>query len=412
MKIGGNQIKKLIIFFSVFLCCVLIFTQISIVQCASINDFINIEANPEDENIINVIQNPSKETQTQAQNQSTETQIQIQNQPTETQIETQNQLTDLRDDEQTQTTDKQTEQQAQQNLLKASQITPFNSKKGFFLIHIKGEGKETIRRINVNLTSTNRGSSQTIYFEEKDIDGYIDNYNFQIRTTSAKTKATKQNSYALFSFQFSYTKPAHLKASHWYSNKTGNERFNFNKSPTDTTTTINNTGHNVNDTNEIIDMQINLANCGIASLEVTPTNATGHIELKRDYYSGLNIDPNGGTHDGKNYSYNYGIKCCDSVVTINKPTRNGYAFIGWTFSKGSNCGYTSFDKNTSKFKYCGKSTSNSNVGNDNTCTLKAEWIKNNSDYILPEAGSNLNTIGIYHLIRNYYNNFHIKKTKN
>lgn len=177
--------------------------------------------------------------------------------------------------------------------LKANRATPFNSNQGFFLIHIKGEGKETIRRINVYLTSVNRGSSQTIYFEEKDTNGYVDNYNFQILTTSAKTMPTEQNSYAVFSFQFSYTKPAHLKASHWYSDKTGNERFNFNKSPTDSTTTINNTGHNAYDTTEVINMQINLANCGIAALEVKHTNATGHIELNRDYYSVLNIDPNG-----------------------------------------------------------------------------------------------------------------------
>lgn len=343
----------------------------------------------QDEDLINDTQNQSIEMQTQLQNQTTDAINEVENQPTDVIKETQN----------------------QPNLLKASSITPFNSKKGFFLIHIKGEGKETIRRINVNLTSTNRGSSQTIYFEEKDTNGYVDNYNFQILTTSAKTKPTEQNSYALFSFQFSYTKPAHLKASHWYSDKTGNERFNFNKSPTDTTTTINNTGHNVNDTNEIINMQINLANCGIAALEVSPTNAIGHIELNRGYFGGLTINPNGGVHDGKNYSYNYGVKCCDTVVTINNPTRNGYAFIGWTLSKGTNSGHASFDKNSSKFKYCGKSTSSSNVGKDNTCTLKAEWIKNDSNYILPEAGSKYDNGAIYHLMRNNYDNCYINKKK-
>lgn len=294
-------------------------------------------------------------------------------------------------------------------VLKASQITPFNSKRGYFLIHIKDKEKETIRKINVNLTSLNRGSSQTIYFEETDFSGKTDKHNFQILTTSVKTKATEQNSYALFSFQFSYTKPAHLKASHWYSDKTGNERFNFNKSPTDTTTTINNTGHNAYDTTEIINMQINLANCGIAALEVTPKNATGHIELNKDYYSGLIIDPNGGVHDGKNYQYNYGTKCCVTEVTINNPTRNGYAFIGWTFTRGNNCGYALFDKNTSKFKYCGKSSSSSNAGNDNTCTLKAEWIKNNDKYVLPQAGAKINIGIIFSWLRNRNYNYCDKK---
>ena len=306
----------------------------------------------------------------------------------------------------------QKETKIEPKLLKANQITPFNSTRGFFLIHIKGEGKETISRINVNLTSTNRSKSQTIYFAEADTNGYTDNYNFQIITTSAKTKATEQNSYALFSFQFSYTKPAHLKASHWYSEKTGNERFNFNKSPTDTTTTMNNTGHNAYDTAEVINMQINLANCGIAALEVTPTNATGHIELKRDYYSGLSIDPNGGVHDGKNYKYNYGVKCCCTEVKINNPTRNGYAFIGWTFSKGANSGGATFNKNTSKFKYCGNSTSSSNTGNENICTLKAEWIKNNDKYVLPQTGAKLDMGILFSWFRRIRNNvFGNKKCK-
>ncbi len=300
--------------------------------------------------------------------------------------------------------EKEQETKIEPTLLKASQITPFNKTKGFFLIHIKGEGKETIRKINVRLSSNNRSKSQTIYFDEVDTNGYTDNYNFQILTSSAKTKATEQNSYVVFSFKFSYTKTAHLKASHWYSEKTGNERFNFNKSPTDSTTTINNTGHNVVNTTEIIDMQINLTNCGIAATGVKTSNATGHIELSRGYYAGLNIDPNGGVHNGKNYKYNYGVKCCCEEVAINNPTRNGYAFIGWTFSKGANSAGATFNKNNSKFKYCGNSTSSSNVGNDNICTLKAEWIKNNEKFVLPQAGAKFNIGIIISWLRRIRNN--------
>ena len=116
-------------------------------------------------------------------------------------------------------------------------------------------------------------------------------------------------------------------------------------------------------------MQINLTNCGITYAGEKKSNATGHINLNKGYYSGLTIDPNGGIHDGKNSKYIYGIN------------------IGWTFTKGNNCSSVTFDKNTSKFKYCGKSTSNSNVGNDDICTLKAEWIKNNESLVLPETGS-------------------------
>lgn len=290
---------------------------------------------------------------------------------------------ETKDDE---TQDEKQSLQVKTTLLKASQMEPFTTKKGFFYIHIYGNGKETKRKVEITLNSTDRSKSQTISFKEAGVSGYSDNHNFQILTTTAKTKATEQNSYSVFSFKFSYTKPAHYKAGHSYSEKTDDYRFNFNKSPTDTTTTVNNTGHNAVDTTETLQMQINLTNCGITFAGEKKSNATGHINLSKGYYSGLTIDPNGGIHDGKNSKNIYGIKCCLTEATINNPTRKGYAFIGWTFIKGNNCGSVTFDKNTSKFKYCGKSTSNSNVGNDDTCTLKAEWIKNNESLVLPETG--------------------------
>ena len=248
----------------------------------------------------------------------------------------------------------------------------------------------------MNLSTLSRERSQTIYFTETDYNGQKDDFNFEILTHSARTKATEQNSYAVFSFKFSYTKPAHLKAKHWYSDKTGNERFNFNKSPTDTTTTVNNTGHNVTDTTEVIDMQINLTNCGIAAAGVPISFATGHIEVTRGYYAGLNIDPNGGVHDGRNYQYNYGVNCCCTETMINNPKRDGYAFIGWNFFKGNNCTNASF--NNDKFVYCGKSTSSNDAGDDNTCTLKAEWIKNDDNFVLPEAGEKFNIQSIIFMI--------------
>lgn len=108
-----------------------------------------------------------------------------------------------------------------------------------------------------------------------------------------------------------------------------------------------------------------------------------------------------GVHDGKSYSYNYGAKCCQSEFAINNPTRDGYAFIGWTFSKGSNCENASFSNNT--FKHCGSGTSSTNVSVENTCTLKAEWIKNNENFVLPEAGSNFDGRVVYILCRNFNN---------
>ena len=52
-------------------------------------------------------------------------------------------------------------------------------------------------------------------------------------------------------------------------------------------------------------MQINLTNCGITFSGEKKSNATGHINLSKGYYSGLTIDPNGGIHDGKNSKYIY-----------------------------------------------------------------------------------------------------------
>ena len=270
--------------------------------------------------------------------------------------------------------------------LKVSQDEPFETKKGFFYIHIYGNGKETKRKVEVILSSNDRNKTQTITFKESGVSGYSDSHNFQILTTSAKTQPTEQNSYSIFSFKFSYTKPAHYKAGHWYSEKTDDYRFNFNKSPTDTTTTVNNTGHNITDTTETINMQINLTNCGVTYAGGEKSNATGHITLSKGYYADLQIDPNGGNHAGKTNKYSCGIKCCCTEAIIANPTRKGYAFIGWSFVKGKNCGGASFDNFSSKFKYCGIGTSSSSVGIDNTCTLKAEWIKNDDTLILPETG--------------------------
>ena len=271
-------------------------------------------------------------------------------------------------------------------ILKASQNNAFSSKKGFFYINIYGNGKETKRKIEVTLSSTDKSKTQIITFKEVAVSGFDDSHNLQIITNSTKTQATEQNTYSVFSFKFSYTKPAHFKAGHYYSNKTSGNRFNFNKSATDSTTTVNNMGHNASDVTEIIQMQINLANCGITFSGGEKSNATGHIVLNKDYYAGLTIDPNGGVHDGKTNKYNYGIKCCTTEVTINNPKRKGFAFIGWTFSKGSNCNGATFSNSTSKFKYCGTSMSNSSISNNDICTLKAEWIKNDDTLVLPETG--------------------------
>lgn len=54
-----------------------------------------------------------------------------------------------------------------------------------------GNGKETKRKVEITLNSTDRSKSQTISFKEAGVSGYSDNHNFQILTTTAKTKATE-----------------------------------------------------------------------------------------------------------------------------------------------------------------------------------------------------------------------------
>ena len=216
--------------------------------------------------------------------------------------------------------------------------------------------------------------------------GYSNRHNFKILTTTSKTKKADKY-YVVFLFNFSYTKPAHYSASGSRSGNIENYRFNFNNYDTGVST-VNNKGHNIVNTTETVEMQINAANCGFTPVEENgnPSNATGYINLNKNYYSGLTVDPNGGTHDAKTNKYNYGIKVCESKVTIANPERKGYVFLGWTLTKGKNCTGATFDSETGEFTYCGASTSSTNLGNDNTCVLTAVWLKNDSTLVLPEAG--------------------------
>lgn len=264
----------------------------------------------------------------------------------------------------------------------------FLSKKGFFYIQISGNGKTTKRKIQVTLNSTDRSNSQTVTFSDVSSGSdYANNHNFKILTTTSTTKKADKY-YVILIFKFSYTKPAHYIASGGKIGNNENYRFNFNNYETGNST-VNSKGHSITNTTENIEMQINTCNCGFVPVEdgVTPSNATGCINLSKKYYSSLAIDPNGGNYEGKTTKYTYGVKVCDTKVTIGEPERKGYVFLGWTLTKGTNCSGATFNNDNGQFIYCGASTSSSSVSNDNTCTLKAQWLKNDSTLVLPEAGS-------------------------
>lgn len=220
--------------------------------------------------------------------------------------------------------------------------------------------------------------------------GYSNQHNFKLISQTIKSKKASSY-YVIFVLKFSYIKPAHYQAKGSFSDKVDGYRFNFNKYEEDGSSgenTVNNTGHNESNTTETIEVQINAANCGFISSgdNITPRNATGSINLSKNYYSSLIIDPNGGSYEGKSSKYTIGIKTCENQTMIADPVKEGCVFLGWTFSKGKNCKGASFNENTKIFTYCGSGTSSSNPGNDNINILKAEWFKNDSNLVLPDAG--------------------------
>lgn len=279
---------------------------------------------------------------------------------------------------------------------KFARTTPFDTKYGYFFIQISGDGKTTKRKVSVTLTSTDRSQTQTVKFAEVGVTGYSDNHNFTILTATSKMQLV-DGYYTIITLQFSYTKKAHYFTGKEYLDKVDGYRFNFNKYNIENvgTSTVNNTGHNTTDVAEVIDLQMHTANCGIATEEgnFETSNATGHLKLYK-YNSALKINPNGGTHDGKNSTYTYGNKTCDTQVEIKAPIREGYIFTGWTLTKGNNCSGASFDSTTNKFKYCGKSISSSDISSDDTCTLTANWAK---ILPLPETGGKTYSLLYYFL---------------
>lgn len=269
--------------------------------------------------------------------------------------------------------------------------TEFSNKKGYFYIQISGNGKTTKRKIEVTLATSDRTKEQTVNF--KDISSgssYPNNHNFKLLTTSSKTKKSTDIYYVIFLLKFSYSKPAHYISKASYTNKVDTYRLNFNKYNNGDTgiSTMNNIGHNSSQKDEILEMQINAANCGIGPVKdgYIVSNAIANVNLRKEYYCSLQIDPNGGFYKNKNIKQNIGANICETQIQISNPEREGYVFIGWTLEKGKNCSGANFNNNTKKFTYCGQSISSTNIGKDDTCTLKAEWLKNDENLMLPETG--------------------------
>ncbi|MCI9063688.1 MAG: hypothetical protein HFJ17_03705 [Clostridia bacterium] len=284
-----------------------------------------------------------------------------------------------------------------QYLLNSKSESAFLSRIGHFFIQISGDGKTTKRKISVKLNSSDIKKEQTVSFSDVGVDGDSNNHNFKIITGTSKTKLT-DDCYTILSMDFSYTKPAHYLAAGDYSNKVNGYRFNFRRYTPDNSgsSTVNNTGHNQCDVTENISLQINVANCGIyrSDDKYVASNATGYINLSKRY-SSLNINPNGGMHNGNSNMYIYGTKTCGERDYINEPIRDGYAFIGWTITKGNNSSEANFNPYINEFTYCGNSKTTS-VSSDNVCTLTANW-KPNKSFILPETGG-IDLDSMYHIV--------------
>ena len=90
----------------------------------------------------------------------------------------------------------------------------------------------------------------------------------------------------------------------------------------------------------------------------------------------LEINPNGGQHDGYNTTQDYSMSP-NATKTINNPTRTGYTFTGWTKSNELACNL---------------STTLFTMGNSN-CTLTATWDVNDYPWIVYHNKQNVNGNG-------------------
>lgn len=98
-----------------------------------------------------------------------------------------------------------------------------DTKTGYFYLQIKGDGKTTKRKIQIKISGTDFSKQYKATFSEVAVDGYSDNHNLTLKTSSSSLELASQSSsrayYEIAVLKFTYKKSAHYKATSEFSRK-------------------------------------------------------------------------------------------------------------------------------------------------------------------------------------------------
>lgn len=258
-------------------------------------------------------------------------------------------------------------------MTKKATVNKLDRKKGYFYLNIKGNGKTTNLKIDVQVDRKNTAKEalEVTYSSSGD-----NNHSVHISETSGKSKIADDGNYNLFSVGFSFKKPAHFGAS---ISTNGSISKDFLVEAPGYFTTVNNQSayilggyHSIS--SDITDglVKLNATDVGLLDVDGKTNHVTININLK-ECYGGLKVNPNGGSWKSRNVTYtsetniNWAGKC-GTTMTIANPVRVGYKFKGWTTYENSNgsCSYGKITGNvcgevitsgSSTFTFCGEAAS-------------------------------------------------------
>ena len=239
---------------------------------------------------------------------------------------------------------------------------------GYFYFKIKQDGT-TVTNLTVKVSNVTAGGSVSGKYT---ISGTYGTWN----TSSVKSEK-ESHVWAGIVLNGSYTKPAHYYTL-WSSAGHGLGRYDpWNANYTSYTLDYT---HSASNTTDNVRIQVNGCNIGLVA-GYTGYHATGTISLVK-YNNALNINPNGGNHEGHTSTYQLSNKVCQGTTTVSDPTREGYEFTGWTVSNGTGAGGS---LSGGVFTHCNKgavfSTDTDVYSNTTvTTTLTANWVAKNYPY--------------------------------